>query len=152
MRQVTLCLIALALSVSSLAAQESGRAQAEQAALSVLDDFMTAFNAYDAEAWSATLHYPHFRLASGQMRIDEGGPPAVERLRGALRRLRSSGWHRSAWDRRRIVHVGPTKVHIDTQFTRYREDGSVIATYDSLYIVTLEDGRWGVKMRSSFAG
>ena len=53
---------------------------------------------------------------------------------------------------RRVVHVGPTKVHIDTQFTRYREDGSVIATYESLYIVTLEDGRWGVKMRSSFAG
>jgi hypothetical protein len=36
-------------------------------------------------------------------------------------------------------------------FTRYRLDGSIIASYDSLYIVTLEHGRWAVKMRSSFA-
>lgn len=151
MRWVAPCLIALALGVSSLAAHEFDRARTEQAALAVLDDFMTAFNAYDVEAWSATLHYPHFRLASGQMRIDEGGPPSVDRLAGAIRRLRSSGWHHSAWDRRHVVHVGPSKVHIDTQFTRYREDASVIATYESLYIVTLEDGRWGVKMRSSFA-
>lgn len=61
MRWAAPCLIELALGVSSLAAQEFDRVRTEQAALAVLDDFMTAFNGYDAEAWSATLHYPHFR-------------------------------------------------------------------------------------------
>ena len=42
-------------------------------------------------------------------------------------------------------------VHIDTRFTRYRKDGSVIGGFDSIYIVTLQDGHWGVKIRSSFA-
>ena len=42
-------------------------------------------------------------------------------------------------------------VHIDTRFTRYRADGSVLVSYDSLYIVTKQSGRWGVLARSSFA-
>ena len=39
----------------------------------------------------------------------------------------------------------------ETQFTRYRSDGSVIASYESLYVLTYEVGRWGIKLRSSFA-
>jgi len=42
-------------------------------------------------------------------------------------------------------------VHVDTKFTRCRADGSVISSYESLYILTKEEGRWGVKLRSSFA-
>ena len=37
------------------------------------------------------------------------------------------------------------------RFTRYRKDGSVISGYDSIYVVTNENGHWGVKARSSFA-
>ena len=32
-----------------------------------------------------------------------------------------------------------------------RADGSEIAACDSLYVMTLQDGRWGIKGRSSFA-
>ncbi|MGH9845390.1 MAG: hypothetical protein ACREEM_42295 [Blastocatellia bacterium] len=60
-------------------------------------------------------------------------------------------WHHSRWDRRRIVHAAADKIHVDTKFTRYRADGSRIGSYESLYILTKEDGRWGVKLRSSFA-
>ena len=60
-------------------------------------------------------------------------------------------WHHSKWDRRRIIHATADKIHVDTQFTRYRADGSKIGSYESLYILTRENGRWGVKLRSSFA-
>ena len=30
-------------------------------------------------------------------------------------------------------------------------DGTVIGGFDSVYVVTLENGHWGVKIRSSFA-
>ena len=60
-------------------------------------------------------------------------------------------WDRSAWDRRDVIHAGADKVHIDTRFTRYRKDGSVLAGFDSIYIVTRLDGRWGIQGRSSFA-
>jgi hypothetical protein len=65
--------------------------------------------------------------------------------------MAKDGWHHSKWDRRRIIHTSDNKVHVDTKFTRYREDGTKIGSYESLYIVTKENGQWGVKMRSSFA-
>jgi hypothetical protein len=60
-------------------------------------------------------------------------------------------WDHSAWERREVIHAGPDKVHFDTRFTRYRADGSVIGGFDSIYIMTKEDGHWGVKARSSYA-
>jgi len=66
--------------------------------------------------------------------------------RGAL-----ADWDHSAWERREVIHAGPDKVHFDTRFSRYRADGSVIGGFDSIYVVTCENGHWGVKCRSSFA-
>ena len=60
-------------------------------------------------------------------------------------------WDHSAWARRDVIHAGADKVHIDTRFNRYRKDGSVIGGFDSIYIVTRVDGRWGIQGRSSFA-
>ncbi|MFD1142187.1 hypothetical protein ACFQ4C_13760 [Larkinella insperata] len=42
-----------------------------------------------------------------------------------------------------VVQASPNKVHIDTKFTRYRKDGSQVASYESLYVLTKEEGRWG---------
>jgi hypothetical protein len=43
------------------------------------------------------------------------------------------------------------KVHFDVQFTRYKDNGDVLATYKAIYVVTLKDGKWGTQARSSFA-
>ena len=72
----------------------------------------------------------------------------LERTRAKLGEI---GWHHSVWTRREIIHCSDEKIHVDTQFTRYREDGSVIAAHDSLYILTWVNNKWGVKMRSSYA-
>ena len=66
------------------------------------------------------------------------------------RNLRESGWDHTRWSRRRIVHISASKAHVDAEFTRYRKDGPVIGVFESLYILTHENGRWGIKMRSSF--
>jgi hypothetical protein len=117
------------------------------AAMKVLDDFMAAFNARDVDAFEATFNFPSVRLASNTLRIIEKGDhkPAMFGT-GAL-----SEWDRSAWERRDVIHSGPDKVHVDTRFTRYRADGSVIGGFDSVYVVTCQDGHWGVKIRSSYA-
>jgi len=44
-----------------------------------------------------------------------------------------------------------TRFHVDTLFLRYRADGSLIGSFESLYVLTKEQGRWGVKLHSSFA-
>ncbi len=128
---------------------KAGDAEAEAAAMKVLDAFMTAFNARDVAAFETVLHYPHYRIASGNVSVLQDPstlPDLFERFVTAM-----PGWDHSAWEQRKVIHSGPDKVHIDTRFTRYRADGSVLASYDSLYIVTKQGGRWGVLARSSFA-
>jgi hypothetical protein len=119
----------------------------ESAAMKLLDEYMAAWNSKDVTAWERTFHFPHYRLASGKMTVlERPGQQDATRLWQAI-----PGWHHSKWDRRRIVHASADKIHVDTKFTRYRADGSRIGSYESLYILTKEDGRWGVKLRSSFA-
>ena len=117
------------------------------AATKVHDDFMAAFNARDIEAWQKTFNFPSVRLASNTLAIIDESYHQPEMFgRGAL-----TEWNHSAWARREVIHAGDDKVHIDTRFVRYRKDGSVIGGFDSIYVVTLQDGHWGVKIRSSYA-
>lgn len=115
--------------------------------LKVLDDYMNTFNSKDAKAWQNTYQFPHYRLASGKMSVLESATLDST----VFIRLEQSGWHHSKWDHRNIIQGSNDKVHVDTRFSRFREDGSVIGQYESLYIVTKENGKWGVKFRSSYA-
>src|SRR5215471_6808854 len=122
----------------------------EKEVMKVLDDYMAAWNRKDLAAWEQTFHFPHYRLASGRMNVlDKPGMQDAARVWGPAGA--GAEWHHSRWDRRKIIHSSPDKVHVDTKFTRCRADGSVISSFESLYILTKEDGRWGVKLRSSFA-
>ena len=121
--------------------------EAEAAAMACLDAFMTAFNARDIAAWEHTFNFPSIRLASNTMRIINKGDQSLE----TFKHPSLTDWDHSAWERREVIHSGPDKVHFDTRFTRYRKDGSVIGGFDSIYVVTCEDGHWGIKARSSFA-
>lgn len=120
----------------------------ESEVMRLLDDYMSAWNRKDLAAWERTFHFPHYRLAGGKMTVlDRPGLQYATKVWASA----GSDWHHSRWDRRRIIHSSADKVHVDTKFTRCRADGSVIGSFESLYIVTKEDERWGVRMRSSFA-
>lgn len=122
-------------------------ADAIAAAEAVLDAFMAAFNARDIDAWQKTFNFPSVRLASNTLTIIDADYHKPEMFgSGAL-----TEWDHSAWERREVIHAGPDKVHFDTRFSRFRADGSVIGGFDSIYVITREDGHWGVKARSSFA-
>jgi hypothetical protein len=113
-----------------------------------LEDFMSAWNARDLPRWAGTFNYPSVRIASGRVRIIEN---AASHLPDTFERMAGAGWHHSAWLRRNVIHSSDDKVHFDTCFGRYREDGSLIGEYDSIYIVSKQDGHWDVQGRSSFA-
>ena len=123
-------------------------AEAESEAMRLLDEFMEAFNSRDLKAYAATFNYPSVRIASGRVIILDGSNSHPV---GMFDWLAAQGWHHSAWDHRKVIHASEDKVHFDTRFTRYREDGSEVGTYDSLYVVTKQAGHWGVQARSSFA-
>ena len=140
---VVLCAIALA---------APARAQfgPENAAMGVLDEFMRVFNARDDEAMCRTFHFPHVRFASGAVRTYETYEDCVEQFDFA-RFAERFGWDHSRWDTRTAVQANPDKVHVVVVFSRIDADDELIAQFDSLYIVTRVDGRWGIRSRSSFA-
>ena len=119
-------------------------------ARAVLDGFMAAFNAEDAEAIRTRwFHFPHVRLHSGKVTV----MPTPADFHNLVwdRRGQAEGWGRSAWDYVETIDAGPEKVHFRVQFTRYRPDGLAIGSYRSLYIVVKSGGRWGIQARSSWA-
>lgn len=152
---LALALCALA-SAAALAGDEAAQPPAaaeetaEQAGLRTLDAFMAAFNARDVEAWIATLNFPHVRIAGGRVAVFEDAAAFRNNFEFAAF-AQQTGWSRSEWTERRLVQSGPDKTHFAVVFTRYREDGSVLAKYESLYVVTRVDGHWGVQARSSYA-
>jgi hypothetical protein len=119
------------------------------AVFQVLDEYMATFNAKDLAGWERTYQFPHYRLASGKMSVlEKAGLRDPAKVFGELQK---TGWDHSQWDHRNIIQASADKVHVDTEFSRYRADGSLIGHYESLYILTKEDGRWGIKFRSSYA-
>ena len=118
-------------------------------AMAVLDDFMATFNRRDAQAWSRTLNYPHVRFASGQVAVYPDATQFTDRP--VFRQLAATGWDHSHWLSREVVLKSPGKVHIATVFQRFNADNEPLGTYESLYIVTLQDGHWGIQARSSLA-
>jgi hypothetical protein len=124
----------------------------------VLDRYMDALNDLDLEGHVATYHFPHYRHASGKIVVWQSAREAIPGLdvpeaerRALLRGVLEPDWQRSEWTRRDIVQGDAEKVHVVTRFVRLRADGSVIKTFDSLYVMTCESGRWAIKGRSSFA-
>ena len=121
----------------------------EQEALAALNSYMDAWNCRDIDGMNAAFHFPHVRIASGTIRVTDESttfpPDFFEQF------VESTGWHYSLWDYRRAVQSEQDKVHFAVQFTRYRQDGTMIGHYPSMWIVAKIDGRWGVQGRSSFA-
>lgn len=122
--------------------------ETEAASLACLDRFMDAVNAHDVTAMEREMHFPHVRITAGAITTytAPGSNPLdlFERLR------REDDWLCSRWVSKAIVQGDSQKVHVAVRYTRLRSDGSVIGTYDSLYILANRDGRWGVLARSSF--
>ena len=147
-KTITLLMLLLSLMAGvGFGVQKAPDRQLTAEAMKLLDEYMLAWNQKDLVAWERTFHFPHYRLASGKMSVlEKPGLQDAVKVYGSI-----PDWHHSKWDRRRIIHATPDKIHVDTQFTRYRADGSKIGSYESLYILTKENGRWGVKLRSSFA-
>jgi hypothetical protein len=153
MKHLAITLLTLFMSTGALANPTSGSAEKDQSesvnqAMQVLDSFMLTFNSRDMEDWSETLNYPHVRLAGGGVTVwaNKKEYASVD----IFDRLVSTGWH-SAWVSRKVVLESENKVHISTVFQRYDKNNNPLKHYQSLYIVTNDNGHWGVQARSSLA-
>lgn len=117
-----------------------------RAAVATVDAFTERFNARDAAGMDALLHFPHVILSAERLIVWErpGQMPAdfFEDLAA------TTGWQRTETLERRPVLVAARKAHLVVDYTRNRADGSVISRHRNLWVVTRDQGRWGIKQRS----
>jgi len=123
----------------------------EENAVKVAIGFMNAFNERDASKCNELLNYPHARLGTGsdKIRISEN-PPHIQS--GFFQRfVNDYKWNHSCWDYRKAIQSNSEKVHLAIQFSRYTSNGTKIGDFPSFWVITNQNGHWGIKMRSSFA-
>lgn len=115
------------------------------AALDAVNTFMTAWNAHDAKALAATLHYPHVRLGDGLLEIWK----AADEFLAGPEPGRQRTWYQSRLDQARAVQVTANGVNVTVSFSRLGRDGRVLSTDEGVFLVVLRDGTWKVQARST---
>lgn len=120
------------------------------AAVAVVKEYLEAFNARDEDRWAATLNFPHVRLADAAVTTwqDAAEYTAAFDFETFAARL---DWDHTDWDQIDAIQVADKAVNIALTATRYAPHGTALHSFDTLYLVTLENGHWGIRARSSFA-
>ena len=109
--------------------------------------FQEAWNGGDLERVRDELHYPHITvgLAGGQVVI----APTRDDFQTDFARMRDiEGWASSSFEDFTPLAASDTKVHFETTFKRFHPDGTEYGSGRVLYIVTEQDGHWGMQLRS----
>ena len=141
-RLIGVLLVALMLVGRLAAAQDTDEAGARAA----LDEYVEAWNAADNEAIAQVCNFPRLSIGiSGQVVVRQS-PDEIETDFDLLRQ--AEGWDHTTLDLVEVVHVSPDKVHYRVVSSRRRSDGSAYRTAPALYILTRQNGRWGLQLQS----
>ncbi len=140
----------LAVAAGSLAAAQTPLGPAATAlrahvALQALDRYLETWNSREPFRWASSLHFPHVRPSPGEFAISRTPEEYAAGVNFA--QTLSTGWHHSEWDSRRVLQVGTDKVHVAGQWTRYTAEGRPLTGSVITYIVTEQQGGWGVLSR-----
>ncbi|MBJ82334.1 MAG: hypothetical protein CL462_05435 [Acidimicrobiaceae bacterium] len=124
---------------------EKRRAELETEIEAFMARYNTAFVSGTREDLQALVHLPVIYVSETEAQVREQYPFDPERMREA------TGFHHPE-TRTRIVHLEETRAHLTIEGTRHREDGSIIESIDSFYILHKRDGEWGVSVFSGIRG
>ncbi len=130
---------------------ENQWADSEAKAVQAVEAFMAALNAGDNQALFDTMHLPHMRISGDGVAIYATREDLEKNYLKEFAARAGNSWHHTDLDSTQVTHSSENKVHVLIQFTRYDKDGGLLATHQSLWIMTRLDGHWGAQARSSFA-
>ena len=123
---------------------------AAEQAMASMRRWQDAFNSRDPSLQVAVMHFLHHRLAGSVLNswvtAEEwiAGQPAIDR------QLRDEEWHYTKIESINAVQGNSEKVHLVIRMSRRRRDDTEYIGFDTLWIFTKVDGRWGAKLRSSY--
>ncbi len=121
-----------------------------EAATAAAHAFIEHFNSQDHDKLAGTLNFPHVRFALGTFTTIATHQDFVERSRAGNARLLAEGWDHTKLRNLQVIQSGPDKVHLQLLVDRCREDGTIYNTFDTLWICSRQDDKWGIQFRSSF--
>ena len=114
-----------------------------------IEEFMDRYNAAfvtgTRDDLEALVHLPVIYVAETEAQVRERYPFDPERMREVM------GFHHPETETR-IVHLEETRAHLVIEGTRHREDGSIIESIDSFYILHKRDDAWKVSVFSGIRG
>ena len=97
------------------------------------------------------MHLPHMRISGDGVAIYATREDLEKNYLKEFAARAGDSWHHTVLDSTQVTHSSENKVHVFIQFTRYDKDGGLLATHQSLWIMTRLNGHWGAQARSSFA-
>ncbi len=119
-------------------------------ARSVALSFIEAFNEQDHSKLAQTLNYPHIRLANGQFFEFSTRKDFISLSHRSQETLREEGWDHTIVESMETILEGEDKVHLPIRNHRINASGDIYNSFDTLWIVILDDGHWGIQFRSSY--
>ena len=130
----------MALAAPALAQDDLADARA------ALDEYFRAFNAEDNEALVAISNFPRLSLGRNGQVVVRAEPADIETDFRLLRQV--EGWDHSTLDLVEPLQVAPDTVHFEVVFSRRHADGSAYRTVPGLFVITKQDGDWGLQLQS----
>jgi hypothetical protein len=142
--------VAIILGTTLVTAQQNGLDAAGVAfrsreALIALDRYLETWNSRDGKIWATSLHFPHVRPGAGAFEMTQ--TPEQYAAGVNFEQTLATGWHHSEWVSRDVLQVGVDKVHVAGTWQRYTADDKPMAGSDITYVVTNQNGHWGIQAR-----
>ena len=112
----------------------------------VVEGYIAALNQRDVSGLETYLHFPHTRIMfeGGLMRWNS----ANEYLESFQTRLKADKWHSTKLISVETDVISLKKCHSLIWFKRLRQNGDMINTYQSLYVITQIEENWGILLGS----
>ena len=120
---------------------------ASASALNVMKHHLEALNALNESDLADTLHFPHYRLAGNKLDCWL----SKDQYLSDFRRRAGKDWARTAWKSITIQKESSVKVHLLVNINRFDKNETLIADFESLWVITFKKGKWAAQFRSSFA-
>ncbi len=121
-----------------------------QEAKDTFERWLAAFNARDDQGMVTEMHFPHHRLAGTKFDSWSTAEEYASGQRALDERLVAEDWDHTFLVSMEAVQSSADKVHLVLHQSRRRKDGTEYNGFDTLWVFTKVDGRWGAKLRSSF--
>lgn len=121
--------------------------QAETMAKAVMALHIDGLNNRDEQKIADSLHFPHYRLAEGQLKIWETSDDYFT----DFKRRAGKAWGYTKWGQLEAIDISPNKVHFNVKVERYDQNDQLLVSFHSVWVIAKVNGRWAAQLRSSFA-